>query len=291
MRFRNLATAGIGLVMAFNVMADYQRYENPHGAELNLQDDQYSYNKVSALYDHSLAYAWEYGLSLQRALAFEKSDQVLELKTRIDADMRAPKKVQILADWYASFEDVRGVGREEMLNTVDKIINDRIVEAKDIESSGRDDYFSTPYETITRGNGDCEDYAILKYFTLKHLGYPEEDLRVVFMHKHASLLALNENGMPVHLDNNEMFSQRAPKYFYVADSMLPYMMFNFTDDGIHMMQKTANEPLLYKGVFTTDDKLVLGGGALCILLSVGIGAIRWRQISRAQQSGHATPHI
>ena len=44
-----------------------------------------------------------------------------------------------------------------------------------------DDYWSTPAEFIGGPGGDCEDYAIAKYFALKELGVPVERLRIAYV--------------------------------------------------------------------------------------------------------------
>lgn len=41
---------------------------------------------------------------------------------------------------------------------------------------GVDDYWATRMEFIGKGAGDCEDFVIAKYFTLKQLGVPSERL-------------------------------------------------------------------------------------------------------------------
>lgn len=38
------------------------------------------------------------------------------------------------------------------------------------------DYWATPKEFLTTGHGDCEDYAIIKYFTLLRLGFEKNKL-------------------------------------------------------------------------------------------------------------------
>ncbi len=43
------------------------------------------------------------------------------------------------------------------------------------------DYWATPYEFLGTGAGDCEDYAIAKYYTLRKLGVPENKLRIVYV--------------------------------------------------------------------------------------------------------------
>ncbi|MDX2072987.1 MAG: transglutaminase-like cysteine peptidase [Alphaproteobacteria bacterium] len=43
---------------------------------------------------------------------------------------------------------------------------------------GLNDYWSTPYEFM-EVNGDCEDYAIAKYYSLRAAGVPEDRLRIM----------------------------------------------------------------------------------------------------------------
>jgi predicted transglutaminase-like cysteine proteinase len=42
------------------------------------------------------------------------------------------------------------------------------------------DYWASPLETIAKGEGDCEDYAIAKYFALVAAGIPVASLRLVY---------------------------------------------------------------------------------------------------------------
>jgi predicted transglutaminase-like cysteine proteinase len=75
----------------------------------------------------------------------------------------------------------------------------------DIDNWGIEDYWETPYQFLKK-NGDCEDYAIAKYFSLKALGIPVEDMRVVALQDlnlnlgHAVLVVyVGDN--PMMLDN------------------------------------------------------------------------------------------
>lgn len=58
-----------------------------------------------------------------------------------------------------------------------------------------------------RDGGDCEDYAIAKYFTLRHLGFAKETLRVVISYDtHArdfhAMLAVELDGRSHFLEND-----------------------------------------------------------------------------------------
>jgi predicted transglutaminase-like cysteine proteinase len=48
----------------------------------------------------------------------------------------------------------------------------------DVANYGRSDYWATPFEFFRR-SGDCEDYAIAKYRSLRLLGLPADQLRMV----------------------------------------------------------------------------------------------------------------
>ncbi len=80
-------------------------------------------------------------------------------------------------DWMAFLKTLEGKEPLVQLNEV----NNRINQAKyvtDKANWGQNDYWATPAEFMSRF-GDCEDYAILKYLSLRRLGWKENDLRVV----------------------------------------------------------------------------------------------------------------
>ena len=43
------------------------------------------------------------------------------------------------------------------------------------------DYWATPLEVLGRGEGDCEDFAIAKYMTLKLMGIPSVKMRLIYV--------------------------------------------------------------------------------------------------------------
>jgi len=46
---------------------------------------------------------------------------------------------------------------------------------------GIEDYWATPVEFLATDGGDCEDFAIAKYFTLRALGVPTERMRITYV--------------------------------------------------------------------------------------------------------------
>lgn len=65
-----------------------------------------------------------------------------------------------------------------------KIVNDFFNRAKfisDQEHWGKEDYWATPLELLATNAGDCEDYSIAKYFTLKEMGFPTDQLKITYV--------------------------------------------------------------------------------------------------------------
>jgi predicted transglutaminase-like cysteine proteinase len=55
----------------------------------------------------------------------------------------------------------------------------RIDYRNDKETWGQIDYWTSPQELLSREQGDCEDYALAKYFTLRALGYAADQLLIL----------------------------------------------------------------------------------------------------------------
>ena len=76
--------------------------------------------------------------------------------------------------------EARAERETAMLAIVNRYFN-RARFVSDIEHWGVDDYWATPAELIASDGGDCEDYAIAKYFALKELGIPRARLRITYV--------------------------------------------------------------------------------------------------------------
>jgi len=84
----------------------------------------------------------------------------------------------------------------------------KILPVNDSTKYNVDDHWATPKEFLIEGRGDCEDYAIAKYFTLLEVGIPKEKLYFAIVkvkgetNYHMVLLYFeNKNSMPLVLDN------------------------------------------------------------------------------------------
>ena len=85
-----------------------------------------------------------------------------------------------IRDWQAALEDVRKSSERERLQFINAYFNGRVRWIDDQITWGVVDYWATPLEMLGRGQGDCEDYVIAKYFSLKNLGVPVSKMRLTY---------------------------------------------------------------------------------------------------------------
>jgi predicted transglutaminase-like cysteine proteinase len=152
-----------------------------------------------------------------------------------------------LTSWRSLIEQSGGLDERSKLQAINDFINRSVSYATDSQIWGVDDYWATPLETLSLGRGDCEDFAIGKYFSLVQMGVPSEKLRLTFV----KALSLNQAHMvlayypsqteqPLILDNLE------PRIKPAAErrDLLPVYAFN--NHGIFLakapQQKSAQPP-------------------------------------------------
>jgi predicted transglutaminase-like cysteine proteinase len=79
--------------------------------------------------------------------------------------------------WRGMREKLRNSALTEQLKAVNTFFNQWPYKT-DLENWGVEDYWATPREFVEH-SGDCEDYAISKYYGLRDLGVPAELMRIV----------------------------------------------------------------------------------------------------------------
>jgi len=81
--------------------------------------------------------------------------------------------------WEGMLADMKGKDLMDQLDGVNRFFN-AVAYVEDSANYGKDDYWATPYEMMKRG-GDCEDYAIAKFMSLKRLGVSENSMRIIIL--------------------------------------------------------------------------------------------------------------
>lgn len=107
-------------------------------------------------------------------------------------------------DWLRFLASLRNNDPMTQLRAVNGYMN-RHPYVQDVVNYGVTDYWAAPAEFFVN-NGDCIDYTVAKYLSLRLLGWSPDHLRVVVLHdsnlnlNHAVLVAFVD-GAPFVLDN------------------------------------------------------------------------------------------
>ena len=128
----------------------------------------------------------------------------------------------------------RGLGEAATLERVNLWVNRQIAYADDERNYRQRDFWATADETVARGSGDCEDYAILKMHMLRAAGFDDDRMKLVLLRDlainadHAFLLVRSAAGWVV-LDNmtDRIYDGRQ------ANAVRPIMSFSGDRRWIH----------------------------------------------------------
>ncbi len=121
---------------------------------------------------------------------------------------KAGKRVVL---WDKMLESAKKKKAIQQLKTVNDFFN-KIRYLSDKKVWKKKDYWAAPFEFLGVGAGDCEDFAIAKYFALRAVGIPENKLKITYvklLHKKTKYeeahMVLNyyhkPNSTPIVLDN------------------------------------------------------------------------------------------
>jgi predicted transglutaminase-like cysteine proteinase len=180
----------------------------------------------------------------QRVIADHAKDAA-RLQACLDApeDCRTPYQ----NSWRQVIDAARGKEKFEILAIVNSFFNQWSY-SLDEDLYGKSEYWATPYEFLTR-SGDCEDYAIAKYFALRDLGFPEEDLRIVILFDSSrgighAVLTVRHGQDQLVLDSlsDGLFSHRRYSQYRPQFSM------NETQRWRHEMPAESRPKVVYEGL-------------------------------------------
>lgn len=149
---------------------------------------------------------------------------------------------QRIAAWQQLLAEGPGMDERERLERVNAFFNRKLRFDDDQRLWKQVDYWATPIEALRIGAGDCEDYAIAKYLTLRRLGVPAERLRITYV----KALRLNQahmvltyyqrpDAVPLVLDN--LIGEILPAN--QRNDLLPVYAFN--GEGLWLQGKGGNK--------------------------------------------------
>ena len=144
---------------------------------------------------------------------------------------------QRLIHWQNLLTYSQNLSEAQKLVEVNDFFN-RMHFIRDIDHWGEEDFWATPAEFLASGAGDCEDYSIAKYFTLRELGVSDDKLRITYVkavalnqaHMVLSYFA-NPDAEPLILDN--LVSEIRPASR--RQDLAP--VYNFNGDGLWLSRQ------------------------------------------------------
>lgn len=132
--------------------------------------------------------------------------------------------------WFKILSESHNLNEMEKLKKVNDFFN-LLNFVDDIKLWGDKNYWATPVEFIGVNGGDCEDFAIAKYFSLLELGIADKKMRITMvksltLNQYHMVVAYYEkpNSIPLILDNIDGTIKPASQ----RKDLLPIYSFNGT---------------------------------------------------------------
>lgn len=172
--------------------------------------------------------------------------------------------------WRALIGTISGMQDSDRLKRVNDFFNRQVRFAEDIDNWLQPDYWATPMESIGKGAGDCEDYAIAKYFTLREAGIPTAKLRLIYVRASSG----TAGGAPSQA--------HMVLAYYAQPDAEPMVMDNLVGD----IKPASRRPDLVP-VFSFNSEGVFAGAAGAAGAPAGTGRLsRWEDLlQRAKAEG------
>lgn len=173
-------------------------------------------------------------------------------------------------DWHAAL-DRAGPTDSEKLDEVNKFFNRSILFEDDQTVWGKSDYWATPLEVLWKGAGDCEDFAIAKYFSLKAIGIAPAKLRLTYVKVRI--------GGP----HSNLFQAHMVLVYYAAPTAEPLIL----DNLISEIRPASRRPDLTPIFSFNSEGLWVAGSGLEPVASSTSRLSRWRDLlTRMQNDGY-----
>ena len=154
------------------------------------------------------------------------------LLNKIEANYNSAARLRV-ESWQTLIDSSQQLSDIEKLERVNQFFNSKVMFVNDIKVWNKEDYWATPLEFLSKGAGDCEDYSIAKYFTLKELGMDEQKLRITYVkaiklnQAHMVLTYFeHKRAIPLVLDNLDIEIKPAN----LRKDLIP--VYSFNGDGL-----------------------------------------------------------
>jgi len=180
-----------------------------------------------------------------------------ELKQRFTATY-GDKARKTLEQWLTLITENSDQDDWHKMRLVNHFFNKKITFVNDIIHWKEKDYWATPLEFIGTQGGDCEDFALAKYFTLKAMGVNPSYMRLMYVRA----LTINQPHMVL------IYSQEVDEMPLVLDNINPKILpanhrrdlkpvYSFNGDGLWLAKaKGLGKQVKGKGGVTRWQDIV-----------------------------------
>ena len=134
------------------------------------------------------------------------------------------KALDRLTRWETLINTYQEASALEKLNVVRDFFAHHINETPDTGEQRGNDYWQSPIETLIRGKGDCDDFAVAHYVSLRLLGISASQLRI-------------------SLVTHPSYGNHGVVFFFEFDNQDPWVLDNMASDqigvGLGQIQKLS----------------------------------------------------
>jgi predicted transglutaminase-like cysteine proteinase len=112
-------------------------------------------------------------------LPADEAVESMQILSKVEQDYGNYARQRVVT-WYKLINDYKDANTQDKLEQVNNFFN-QLAFVNDTELWGQEDYWATPLQMLSSNGGDCEDFSIAKYFTLRKMGIPEEHMRLTYV--------------------------------------------------------------------------------------------------------------
>ena len=209
------------------------------------------------------------GLLLSQGLHSRASIQFEHFHRLIESRFGASRG-QVSRDWQEMIRRASQAPSErQKLDIVNRFVHQHIRYQTDQRLYGVEDYWASPLETLGHGAGDCEDYAILQYISLRLAGISDDRLRLIYVNARM--------GGP----RSSITEAHMVLGYYTTPTSEPLILDSLVSSISPASQRQDLSP-----VFSFNSEGLWAGGAASPAASSTARLSRWRNVlDRIQQEG------
>lgn len=185
----------------------------------------------------------------------------LDRMQRLAASRYGAAAAESVAAWRRLMAEAADSNEIEKLARVNTFFNRKIRFEDDIVVWGEQDHWASPLELMGKGAGDCEDFSIAKYMSLRLLGIPAERLRLIYVR--AQIGGTRSGISQAHMVVG----------YFPAPAGEPLVLDNLIND----IRPAARRPDLFP-VFSFNSEGLWVGGASASAADPTARLSRWRSV-------------